>query len=421
MELKELSYENSYEEYLFFKNNLKNEMGFINEYKDFSYDEYKTIAIPERLNSKKGINLKENYVSDTYYFLYNNNKIIGLFKLRHYLNETLKNGSGHIGYLINKEYRHKGYATNGLKLLIELIKKEKLIKEDELYFECFNTNIASIKTILKNNGYIHHYSDNNVYLRIRLDDLNLNTIPLVEYDENKEVFFAEEANDLIFTNKSKLIICYFKEKLEELIFNNEIELYYIMNDTMTIRLYKDRKTPDLYYLEGLVGEPLIGGYLDLFIRHGLTKILFIGGAGALIKTNPGDIFIIKEAIRDEGFSYHYLKPSRYVLADEKIIKFLESELNKQNIKYQLAKTWTIDAIYRETKRKIDLRKKEGAMLVEMEQAGLIALTKFYNVNYGALIYAGDDLSSENHDLRAWKSIDIRKELLNLARQIIIKM
>lgn len=43
--------------------------------------------------------------------------------MRHKLNETLRNGAGHIGYGISPNYRKKGYATQGLALVLQEAKK----------------------------------------------------------------------------------------------------------------------------------------------------------------------------------------------------------------------------------------------------------------------------------------------------------
>ena len=86
-------------------------------------------------DSSKGVDLPEGHVPDTYFFLWNNQEIVGLFKIRHYLNDFLRKGAGHIGYGILPEYRGQGYAKQGLLLAIE--KCNEIIKEDEIYSTCF--------------------------------------------------------------------------------------------------------------------------------------------------------------------------------------------------------------------------------------------------------------------------------------------
>lgn len=59
--------------------------------------------------------------------------------------------------------------------------------------------------------------------------------------------------------------------------------------------------------------------------------------------------------------------------------------------------------FRETIEKVKLRKEEGVKIVEMEQAGCLAVSVFRKIKYGAIIYAGDDVSSSSWDGRQWKS------------------
>lgn len=67
----------------------------------------------------------------------------GLFRVRHYLNDALRSGGGHIGYGIRDKYRGRGYATKGLALTIE--KARELVAEDELYLSVHKDNPASLR------------------------------------------------------------------------------------------------------------------------------------------------------------------------------------------------------------------------------------------------------------------------------------
>ena len=70
-------------------------------------------------NESLGINLKEGYVPQTIYFIMEGEEIIGLGKIRHYLNENLLIRGGHIGLGISSSYRSKGIGTRSLELLLE--------------------------------------------------------------------------------------------------------------------------------------------------------------------------------------------------------------------------------------------------------------------------------------------------------------
>ncbi len=71
---------------------------------------------------------------------------------------------GHIGYYIAPEYRGRGCASQGLKMLIEEVKDS--VQEDEIYLRVDRDNPASLKVMLNNGGYIHHKDDTKLYVRI---------------------------------------------------------------------------------------------------------------------------------------------------------------------------------------------------------------------------------------------------------------
>lgn len=142
------------------------ENGFENPYYNSPRENFE-IQIEELINHSKGINLPEGYVPDTYYFLWNNKNIVGLFKLRHYLNEHLKNGSGHIGYAIRPTERGKGYATKGLALMIKEAKK--IIPEKEIYLSVNKNNPISLKVQENNGAYIVGETTDHYLTRIKID------------------------------------------------------------------------------------------------------------------------------------------------------------------------------------------------------------------------------------------------------------
>lgn len=162
--LKELNIENLEMEFNFFQE-MPEENGFLIKFKGINYEEFKK-EIPYLIEESKGLNVLDGRVPQTYYFLYKDNEIIGLYKVRHYLNEALFNGSGHIGFGILPKYRKMGYATKGLSLAINELKK--IIKEDEIFMSCNIDNLGSLKVQLKNGAYIHHSDEEKHYTRIKI-------------------------------------------------------------------------------------------------------------------------------------------------------------------------------------------------------------------------------------------------------------
>ena len=77
-----------------------------------------------------------------------------------------------------------------------------------------------------------------------------------------------------------------------------------------------------------------------------------------------------------------------------IVGKIQNNLDAKQIKYICGKTWTTDAFYRETPKKIEKRRREGAIIVEMEAAALFAVAGFRNVQLGYLLAGSDDVRIE---------------------------
>lgn len=243
--------------------------------------------------------------------------------------------------------------------------------------------------------------------------------PILEFDEAEVATLNPSSLKEENFSTNKMIITFFPEVITRLIEEKQIILERTIQGENPVYIYKYVDS-DILLTLGHVGCPACGGNLDLFNALGVNKVMFCGGGGVLDKTiEVGTILVVQGAIRDEGFSYHYVAPSRVIYSDEKIVNKISSFLSKKDIKYISGLTWTTDAIFRETKDRVALRRSEGAKIVEMEQAGCIAVAQFRKFDYGALIYGGDDVSSDEWDKREWRSRKgIRYDLVNLCKELV---
>jgi predicted acetyltransferase len=143
---------------------MENENGFVNAAFGYSFDEFKEY-VNMRKEHSQGINLPEGYVADTVFILVDGEHYVGIFNLRHELNDFLRNGAGHIGYAISSDFRKKGYATKGLALVLD---KAREIGIEEAYLSVNKDNYASVRSQLNNGAVIHHEDDKEYYTRIKL-------------------------------------------------------------------------------------------------------------------------------------------------------------------------------------------------------------------------------------------------------------
>lgn len=163
--LKEMNLEDAAEEYACLQE-LPRENGFYNPCCGLDYETFVAKAMPDYFNTSKGVGLRPGRVPETWYFLWDDDRAVDLFKLRHYLNDALRNGGGHIGYGVRKGFRGRGYGTRGLALAVE--KARAVIPEDEVYLSVNKDNPASLKVMLNNGATIHHEDELEYYTRIKL-------------------------------------------------------------------------------------------------------------------------------------------------------------------------------------------------------------------------------------------------------------
>lgn len=87
-------------------------------------------------------------VTDTFFTVDGNNRIVGIIDLRHTLNDFLKD-FGNSGYSVRPSERRKGYATKMLAMIKDVAKEAGLSR---LQMSVERDNESSIKTIVNNGG-----------------------------------------------------------------------------------------------------------------------------------------------------------------------------------------------------------------------------------------------------------------------------
>lgn len=106
----------------------------------------------EKLEKNKHQELiKPEYSPQTTFGIFENNRLIGGFNLRHVIKGNLINHGGNIGYLIRPSERGKGYGTKMLYLALE---KAAEIGLEKVLVSCRSENIGSMK-VIENNGGIY--------------------------------------------------------------------------------------------------------------------------------------------------------------------------------------------------------------------------------------------------------------------------
>ena len=215
-------------------------------------------------------------------------------------------------------------------------------------------------------------------------------------------------------NFPKTAVTFFSKKLLKL-FQRKYKCEKIAeleNETMDFPIYKTKvKNRNLIVYQSPVGAPAAASLMEDIIALGARHILAVGCCGCLDeKIDATDLIVPNVAIRDEGLSYHYLKTQDEIILNTNMVKFVTESLKKQKQHFVVGKTWTNDGLYRETKEKIAKRKKQGAIVVEMETSALASVAEFRKVHFAQILYGADSLANGGYDKRTFRGERIPKRV-----------
>jgi uridine phosphorylase len=256
--------------------------------------------------------------------------------------------------------------------------------------------------------------------------------PILEFDEiSLPVVTAKKYLPPFAELKSdRCVITYFSDVIDK------FERVFKMNQEFKIRTegvrprvflmqYGPFKKP-VYAVPMSVGAPEAARMIEAMVALGVKKFMVCGGAGAINdkeKKIKNKVLIPTCAVRDEGTSYHYLPAAREIELNPKVQEIIERVLTREEETYELVKTWTTDAIFRETADKVRVRHLEGCRVVEMECSCYYSVAKYYkNISLGQLLYAGDSVSTDTWDYAQWHDeYEKREKLFELATKCLLEL
>ena len=249
--------------------------------------------------------------------------------------------------------------------------------------------------------------------------------PILEFDSVREAIIEPSRLIRSIDAPEHCVMCFFREVVDKLVSEGKAKSIFAFKweDARHVVYEIDMNGKRLAVMQAGVGAPLSAGLLEEVIPLGCHKFIACGGAGVLDKEIAlGHLIVPRSAVRDEGMSYHYLPPAREVSASPEGIAAIERVLKSKEILYIVAKTWTTDAPYRETRDKVMLRKSEGCITVEMEAAAFFAVAQFRGVTFAQILYGGDDVSGGEWDSRGWHTrAEIRENLFWLAAEACLEL
>jgi uridine phosphorylase len=125
-----------------------------------------------------------------------------------------------------------------------------------------------------------------------------------------------------------------------------------------------------------VGAPFAVLVAEELFASGCRLLISITSAGQITPAGKLPYFVvIDRALRDEGTSYHYAKPSEYSEAERDLVTVVTDAIKAKDVNVVTGSSWTTDAPFRETEEAIAAARSKGILAVEMEAAALYAFAR----------------------------------------------
>ena len=231
-----------------------------------------------------------------------------------------------------------------------------------------------------------------------------NEIPILEYDPDPAAVIMPGHERIAIDLPEKAVFAFLRDDVDRYAReHNAAAVTRFVSATKDYPVYVlEAKGERICLVQAPVGAPASVQILDWLIAYGVREIISCGSCGVLVDIPENTFLVPYKALRDEGTSYHYLPPERFVDVSKKARLAIEKTLKKHNLPYREVTTWSTDGFFRETKEKVAYRISERCSVVEMECSALAACAKLRGAVWGELLYSADTLEeAERYDERGW--------------------
>lgn len=248
-------------------------------------------------------------------------------------------------------------------------------------------------------------------------------IPILEFDSDSGAVLNPDHEGLDLKLPEKCVFAFLGDAIHRYALKAGAHIAeYFISATKRYPVYILRhEGEEVALCQAPVGAAAAAQILDWLIAYGAGKIISAGSCGALEDFPEGTFLVPGRALRDEGTSYHYAPPSRFMEIDEAPRRAIQKALARHGLKYREVTTWSTDGFFRETKEKVAYRKQEGCSVVEMECSALAACAALRGAQWGMILYTADSLSdAEKYDERNWGG-DANEYALMLCLDAVLEM
>ena len=146
-----------------------------------------------------------------------------------------------------------------------------------------------------------------------------------------------------------------------------------------------------YWAGPAIGSPFAVMTLEKLIALGITKCVILGWCGALVDSlQVGDVVLPTWGKSEEGTSRHYPVDHR-AESSKNLRNALTEYLEAHDVSCTAGPVWTTDALYRETRSKINTYASQSILAVDMEFSALATVAAFRGIEMAAALLVSDEL------------------------------
>ncbi len=180
----------------------------------------------------------------------------------------------------------------------------------------------------------------------------------------------------------------------------------------TTMLCLERGSFQMGLIPGTVGAPFAILVAEQLIAYGCRHIIGYSSSGAVADWLRLPCLVVPDrALRDEGTSYHYLPPTKWVESRGNLGAILLRRSAECGLPVHSGPTWTTDAPYRETQTQIERHRADGILTVEMEAAALMSLAHVSGAEIASLLHVTNTFATAENDFDKGPS-DINRRIVN---------
>lgn len=158
-------------------------------------------------------------------------------------------------------------------------------------------------------------------------------IPILEFDDNPQAVIMPTHEDLELNLPTRCVYAFLGEEIERYASSVGAEkVGEFVSATKTYPVYvMEYQGEEICLAQAPVGSAAAAQFMDWLIGYGVKQIISTGTCGVLVDI-PENVFLIPtRALRDEGASYHYVAPSRYIDINKLALGAIERSLKQKKI------------------------------------------------------------------------------------------